>query len=315
MYSLLSILQALTPVQLFYLGACYFWSACFICAKISDIFSNHAFYETDLKINPQVLAYFGHKLIFWKLYTGHLTIFNRYRGSTKTQLSGCYLCRRKLFPLSYNIMSNLLSQDHAALQMLFTDDIYFIPEKISNFKKTQPDIKNEETLTVVPATSPSVKPIHHPEKTETVSKLPIGEVENPLRPEPSMAVQTDFEYQGDNNKYFLILIDDKIHTRMNPVHLEMLLKVMTAKKLELRDLAILNIGRYPDVNFTALKSFFSCSKLVLFGVQPEQIGLPKIKLNTTETKNNVKMLATYSLEEMRNSPEKKREFWNVMKNL
>ena len=181
-------------------------------------------------------------------------------------------------------MSILLSQNQATLKMLFTDDIYFIQED-----KGQ-----------IPVQGPVIQP---------------SLVEVPGKDEPELSASIEFEYQGENNKYFLVLIDDKIHTRMNPVHQEMLLKVMSAKKMELRDLAIVNINRYPEVKLNALKSFFSCSRLVMFGVVPAQIGMPSISQNKIESAGNIKVLATYSLEEMRNSADKKREFWNVMKNL
>ena len=168
--------------------------------------------------------------------------------------------------------------------MLFTEDIYMIPE--------------QEVM----------MPVHIPAPVEEVK------AEIKVESELSAAPKKDFEYLGDNNKYFLVLIDDKIHTRINPAHQEMLLKVMAAKKLELRDLAILNISRYPDAKFNELKSFFSCSKVLLFGVSPQEVGLPSINLNKAGTAGSVKVLATHSLEEMRNSPDKKREFWNVMKN-
>jgi hypothetical protein len=188
-------------------------------------------------------------------------------------------------------MSNLLSQDQAALQMLFTEDIYFLQAD----KEAIP--AQASSLPVQPAELDNIK-------SAEALKEDIG-----------IPVQADFEYQGENNKYFLVLIDDKIHTRMNPVHLEMLLKVMGAKKLELRDLAILNINRYPGLKYTALKTFFSCNRLAMFGVTPEQIAMPAVKPNKAETVGNVKVLVTYSLEEMRNNADKKREFWNVMKNL
>ncbi|NEU10055.1 hypothetical protein GZH53_17145 [Flavihumibacter sp. R14] len=175
-------------------------------------------------------------------------------------------------------MSSLISQNPASLKMLFTEDIYLI--------------QNEKHAPVIPAA--------------------VIPVEAPAKPESDLQASS-FEYLGDNNKYFLILHDDKIHTRMNPVHQEMLLKVMAAKKLELRDLAIVNISRYPDVKFDSLKNFFSCTRVVLFGVQTSDIGLAALKLNKEQSAGNVRVLATYSLEDMRNSADKKREFWNVMK--
>lgn len=209
-------------------------------------------------------------------------------------------------------MSNLLSQDQAALKMLFTDDIYHIHEEKTGIPVQL--IKSENSVKIEDKVQPE---INIPVKETTI---PIQIVNNKTilkveeSPEVNIPVKTDFEYQGDNNKYFLVLIDDKIHTRMNPVHLEMLLKVMNAKKLELRDLAILNINRYSEAKFNELKSFFSCSKLVLFGVSPAQIGLPSISLNKAGSAGSVKVLATYGLEDMRNNADKKREFWNIMKN-
>jgi hypothetical protein len=181
-------------------------------------------------------------------------------------------------------MSDLLSQNQAALKMLFTEDIYLI----NNEKKDVP--------------------------VQPVIAEPIIKPNDTIQPEVNVSPITDFEYLGDNNKYFLILIEDKIHTRMNPAHQEILLKIMGAKKLELRDLAILNINRYPDIKFDALKNFFSCNRVVLFGITPTQIGLPAASLNKVNSVGTVKLLPTYSLEEMRNNDDKKREFWTVMKN-
>lgn len=190
-------------------------------------------------------------------------------------------------------MSNLLSQDQSALKMLFTEDIYLVQERTMEDAApvTTKDVATETTL----QTSSAIKA---PRITSPVEDLPIS---------------ASFEYVGDNNKYFLVLHDDKIHTRINPVHQEMLLKVMAAKKFELRDLAIVNVNRYPGVKFDALKKFFSCTRVVMFGINTSEIGLKVPKLNKEQIIDNVKTLATYSLEDMRNSADKKREFWNEMK--
>jgi len=191
-----------------------------------------------------------------------------------------------MLPLSQHftiesLMPDLLSHNPASLKMLFTEDIYSVKEKeglsVKQHCTSEPEDKKPDTLEV----------------------------------EPDQ--QASYEYLGDNNKYFLVLHDDKIHTGMNPVHKEMLLKVMAAKKLELRDLAIVNISRYPNVKFNSLKSFFSCTRVTLFGIQPSDIGLQSLNLNKEQNADNVKLLATYSLEDMRNNADKKREFWNVMK--
>ena len=179
-------------------------------------------------------------------------------------------------------MSNLLSSNPVSLKMLFTEDIYSIQED-----------------------NPAI--LKHDNPTEGDAREQNIPISNIGKPTPI------FEYLGENNKYFLVLHDDKIHTRINPVHQEMLLKVMAAKKLELRDLAIVNICRYPDLKFESLKTFFSCTRVVMFGITPSDLGLDTLKFNREQSADNVRILATYSLEDMRNSPEKKREFWNIMK--
>jgi hypothetical protein len=122
-----------------------------------------------------------------------------------------------------------------------------------------------------------------------------------------------FNYLGENNRYFLVIVDDKTHSELNTPHKEMLMKIMAAKKLELRDLAVLNLARHPDLDFEQLKKFFSCNKLALFGINPQKIGMPALAANQPEKYQDVKVLATFGLEEMNSDTEKKREFWNVMK--
>ncbi|MGB4774171.1 MAG: hypothetical protein WBP45_03280 [Daejeonella sp.] len=162
---------------------------------------------------------------------------------------------------------------------------------------------------------------HHPEALKLlfnndIYHIPEGELVKETILHNNALADTEpktFAYLGENNKYFLVLIDDKTNKELNTLHLDVLLKIMTAKGLELRDLAILNLNNYPGVTFSDLKDFFVCSKLVLLGISPERISLPALSSNQPEEYENVKVLATYSLEEMINSRDKKIQFWDVMK--
>jgi hypothetical protein len=111
----------------------------------------------------------------------------------------------------------------------------------------------------------------------------------------------------------LILIDDANNKEISPIHKETLLKIMKAKGLELRDLAVLNLNHFPNANVNELKEFFSCSKLVLFGINPQRIALPSISSNKVENHLNIKLFSTYSIDEMINDVNKKKEFWAIMK--
>ena len=116
---------------------------------------------------------------------------------------------------------------------------------------------------------------------------------------PTKAVEenktTYFEYIGENNAYFLLLIEDNTQASIHASMLDTLLKIMQAKGLTLKD-------------------FFACTRLALFGIDPQQLQLPPLAANQPESIRQVKVMATYSLSEMETNLDKKRQFWSVMKN-
>ncbi len=182
-------------------------------------------------------------------------------------------------------MGKLVTQNVNALRFLMNDDLYDLGDVIQSHKLA---VVPEEKI-INPLTEPGYE----------VKKVELQAV--------------SFNYLGENNRYFLIIVDDKTHADLNTPHREMLMKIMAAKKLELRDLAIVNLAKYPDSNFGQLKNFFSCSKIILFGIDPQTIGLPGTGANQPGKHLDIKVLATFGLEEMSSNTDKKREFWNVMK--
>lgn len=151
------------------------------------------------------------------------------------------------------------------------------------------------------------KALPEPEAAPAPDPLPVNEIP---KDEPQV---TGFNYLGENNRYFLVLIDDDRHAGIDSGHREMLMKIMGAKGLEMRDLAILNLAGYPGTDFRQLKEFFSCNKLVMFGIDPLKIGLPPTGANKPAIHADVKVLASFGLDEMSGSTDKKKEFWTVMK--
>lgn len=190
-------------------------------------------------------------------------------------------------------MSTLHTNEFNALRLLMTEDIYILDQK--NSIKTEEPIASDKAvqaestrLPEIPAVVPVQKPVE-------------------------LKMAKEFTYLGENNKYFLILIDDIKNREISSLHKETLLKIMSAKGLELRDLAILNVDQYPEMNISELKEFFSCSKLVLFGINPQRIALPGISSNKVENHANVKLFSTFSIDEMISDVTKKKEFWAIMK--
>ncbi|WP_069660186.1 hypothetical protein [Arcticibacter eurypsychrophilus] len=124
-----------------------------------------------------------------------------------------------------------------------------------------------------------------------------------------------FEYLGENNKFLLLLINDQTHSNLQSQELEALQKILSAKRMSLKDIAIVNQRKYPNSGWKELKNYFACSSIVLFGIEPTAIQIRKLPLNAITEFEGMQILATYSFTDMMVNEDKKREFWNQMKKL
>lgn len=180
-----------------------------------------------------------------------------------------------------------------------TEDLYILAEK-----------KNEKKAKSTDNTNHTLSNIHNQAVSETLKPDVVNRIAPaPLRRERNIV----FNYLGENNKHFLILIGESEEMEIHPLKKETLLKIMSAKGMELCDLAVLNINQYPGVSYRDLLHFFSFNKLVLFGIDPQEISLPPQHINQLIQMESVKILCTYRIDEMISDTHKKREFWNIMK--
>lgn len=123
-----------------------------------------------------------------------------------------------------------------------------------------------------------------------------------------------FDYLGENNRFFLLLLDEPSAKYLPDAQLEVLKKILQAKGLELKDVALLNLSSTPQADFKSLKDFFSCSRICLFGISPNRLSLPALPSNEPAELEGVKILATFSMSELMQTQHKKVAFWNAMKN-
>jgi hypothetical protein len=197
-------------------------------------------------------------------------------------------------------MSNLLSQNSNALRLLMTEDLYILPEK-----------EQVQIITKAPNSEINKQVVSTTAQPE--AEVPVQKSKELIEtPVPNKAIK-EFNYLGENNKYFLILFNEPTQKDIGSIQKETLLKIMTAKGLDLRDIAVLNLFQYPGARFDDLKEFFSFNKIVLFGIDPQQIALSSQSANQVIKVEGAKVLPTYSIDEMIKDTTKKREFWNVMK--
>ncbi len=124
-----------------------------------------------------------------------------------------------------------------------------------------------------------------------------------------------FDYQGENNRYMLLLHDNPSQKLMPSGELDTLKTILLAKKMDIKDVAIVNIAQYPSATWRQLKGYFACSSIVLLGVPPGRLQINEIQQNAVTPFEGMNVLRTYSFSEMLNNNDRKRAFWNEMKKL
>lgn len=125
-----------------------------------------------------------------------------------------------------------------------------------------------------------------------------------------------FSYLGSNNKNILYLVENGREAYFSPEAHEAFSKTVFALGLSIDDISVLNLSSMrEETSFEDLFSFFKPSKVIFAGPKPQKIGLEDIALNNSTQIKQVKMLYTYSFEEMLSDVHKKKIFWQAVKAL
>ena len=169
----------------------------------------------------------------------------------------------------------LLSTNSAVLTALLGSDVYHISEATSQLEQAS-IIANEPTLA----------------KQEIASEQVV------IRSTEQALKTVNYDYLGENNKYILILIDQPLKSEIiSAKDLLLLEKTLAALKLELRDVAIVNLQQCEELHFKSLKEFFSCNKVIGFGIELAKIGIEKeVPINTVFRIEECPFLLASSLE-------------------
>jgi len=188
----------------------------------------------------------------------------------------------------------LLSTNSAVLTALLGSDVYHISEATSQLEQAGL-IANEPT----------------------VAKQEIASEEVVIRSTEQALKTVHYNYLGENNKYILILIDQPLKNEIIAAKdLLLLEKTLAALKLELRDVAIVNLQQCEELHFKSLKEFFSCNKVLGFGIELAKIGIEKeVAINTVFRIEDCPFLLTSALEVLSNNQAQKVIWWSAMKSI
>jgi hypothetical protein len=128
-----------------------------------------------------------------------------------------------------------------------------------------------------------------------------------------------YKFLGNNRQRVVVIVRFAGEAFLPENHLQMLTKMLGACKLNLGDVAIVNDATLP-VNMNTLKEQLSPQRVLLFGIAPDETGLP---LNFPYFKDQEYAGTTYlytpSLEELNQETEEgkllKRRLWECLKKI
>jgi len=79
---------------------------------------------------------------------------------------------------------------------------------------------------------------------------------------------------GNNRSRVAIVVDDKANLYLPDEQLNFLLGILSACKLTMEDVAIININKNKEATYKSIELELKADKIILFGVSAAQIGLP-----------------------------------------
>lgn len=143
---------------------------------------------------------------------------------------------------------------------------------LSNQLQAEPEL-TAQTAQVPPAKAKAKSPLPDPgPKEDTAATLPAGNAQP-----TSATLNTDtpaWKYLGNNKKHVLIVVDYEGAAYLPDDELAFLTKMLTACKLGLGDVAIVNSAHYPKYSSADYLRQFRSQQVLLFGRDPESFGLP-----------------------------------------
>ncbi|MFC6103781.1 hypothetical protein [Olivibacter domesticus] len=151
---------------------------------------------------------------------------------------------------------------------------------------------------------------------ETVYAFEIAKKDEEPNQEPLAEVSPAYQFLGGNKNQILYIINNSKHEYFSTAAHDAFSKTINALGLSMEDIAVLNVGNYPPVlYFDQICTYFDPRKVILAGASPTQLALNGLLLNDPTTLNNIRVLYTFSFEEMLTDIEKKKTFWQQVKTL
>lgn len=133
----------------------------------------------------------------------------------------------------------------------------------------------------------------------------------------SSDVQTDnISFLGSNQKKIILLVNAAEAIYLPDEELNFLLGILTACKLSMADIALVNSAKTPELDYIVITNQLKAEKIILFGLDAAALQLPlQFPHYQIQQYNNQVYLSAASLADLRKDKEEKMKLWNCLKNI
>lgn len=134
----------------------------------------------------------------------------------------------------------------------------------------------------------------------------------PDLPKSHLVGDQPLPFLGNNRQQILLVIQNKETAYLSEPIFDMMTNLLSACKLGLDDVALVNLAQFPGIGYRALKQSFHPHKVILFDtVLPEISGGKAI--NRPWEEEGAHFLLAESLEAMYEDKQLKVPFWNALR--
>ncbi|MEO7314545.1 MAG: hypothetical protein ABIW47_05140 [Ginsengibacter sp.] len=133
---------------------------------------------------------------------------------------------------------------------------------------------------------------------------------------PEIPKKTKIQHLGLNNQHILFVVDNADHKYLGDAEMDMLTNLLTACKLSVADIALVNFAHYPGITYESLISELKSQKILTFGITMKDLNLPfNVPDFQIQKFQNQTYLFNPSMEKILNDVHLKKNLWICLKNL
>jgi len=129
--------------------------------------------------------------------------------------------------------------------------------------------------------------------------------------------EENFNFLGDHLKNILILVKDSESVHLNDSDLNFLSGILSACKLNIADVAILNMHRNTNTSLEKILSYFNPKAIISFDFNLAEIT--ELKINNTKYEilkiNGTPLLNSATLNYVSNNIDDKKKLWGCLKTM